>query len=457
MIKRIATVFINEIKPVEFCGKPILWQATCGIFEPPFEVEATLGEHDYKKCKNCLKTLEHLTKIFTEKFEGNEQKKGFPFCCPNHSNLIKVKEFDKALFENVPAMVARKIIYTNQHIINNHSSENWYKTITDYIEWVIISLGQMPNDCGEPFCGNDYIDNVIHLLKLNNEIKAETKASIVEYFKKYTAPSKKRNTDINILIDTYQKWFKIFPFELNSYFGNLKQYYENNLPILKGKPEINIYSGLASAELHTKYSLIKALINLTNNIITQINSSVLYEKGLITDTNKIKFDLIINERKLKLNEGYINKSTNEEQRYRNILKEWFRDEKEFINEITSLLKDIPPQPNGIKPANPIKLSDYFESISKFNFIMNLLVEKQYCQPNTFIWKDENKGNKGFLVAILKQLHSQGYYKNNFRLTNEQIKEIALNSFGWDVSIDTIKKTKTIHFDVSFIPIASTLN
>jgi hypothetical protein len=110
-----------------------------------------------------------------------------------------------------------------------------------------------------------------------------------------------------------------------------------------------------------------------------------------------------------------------------------------------------------KQPLPLFLADIFDSISKYNYIMNLLVEKQYCQPNTFIWKDEGAGNKGFLAAILKHLHAQGYYKDNKRLSNEQIKAIAKNTFGWEISIDTIKKAKPSQYNVlTFISPASTI-
>ena len=108
------------------------------------------------------------------------------------------------------------------------------------------------------------------------------------------------------------------------------------------------------------------------------------------------------------------------------------------------------------PQIEMKLSDIFDSISKYQYIMNLLVENQYCQPNTFIWKDSAKGNKGLLAAILKFLHTQKYYKDNKRPTPKQIKEIAQNTFGWKIMIDTIKKAKPQQFDLKFIPPASTL-
>lgn len=420
MIKRHTTFFVNEIKPVEFCGKTVMWQMDLnGAFELPFEIEPTTGEHNYTTCEGCQKTLAELTKRLTIKFEGNEQKKGFPFCCSYHSNLVKVKEFNRALFANVSVMVAKKIIYTNQHIINNHSSENWYKIITDYIEWVIESFGQMPNDCGERLYLSDYFFYVTDLLKRNEEMKAETKARLLEFLNTYQTPNENPKTDMNVLLGTYQKWFKEFPFELNSYFGNLKQHFEKQLPILNGKPETNIYSGMAKAKMHTKSSLIEALINLTNNLLMQINGVTLYEKGLITDANKIKLELVINSRKLKLKQGYKNSSPNEEQRYRKILKEWYKDEKIFIDEITPLLKALPPQQTETK-TDKLKAE-----LGKYGFF-ELSKVKQLSEPNKqSLIELISTNNLPYSIAMFEYLGFLKYLKTEHLKTDYKLfKEVS---------------------------------
>jgi hypothetical protein len=341
--------FIGEtdLKPLNFCGKTIGWKLSSkgGIFIQPSEMQPVEGEHNLNTCEGCKKQLTELTKRFTLWFEGKHKEgvKPFPFCCKWHEKLLTVKEFNKAFFVNVPEMAAKKIIYTNQLIINKHNSENWYKAITDYIDLTVESFGQMPNDCGKRLYLSDYFLYLTYLLKQNEKMKAETKTRLLEFLNTYQTPNENPKTDLNILLSTYQKWFNEFPFELNSYFGNLKQHFEKQLPILKGKPEVNIYSGKAKVKMHTKSSLIEALINLTNILLTQINGVTLYENGLITDANKVKLELVINSRKLKLKQGYKNSSPNEEQRYRKILKEWFNDEKRFIDEITPLLKALPPQ------------------------------------------------------------------------------------------------------------------
>ncbi|MEO9512182.1 MAG: hypothetical protein ABJN84_13720 [Flavobacteriaceae bacterium] len=152
------------------------------------------------------------------------------------------------------------------------------------------------------------------------------------------------------MVATYQKWIKIFPFEI-SYFANLKPQYEKSLPILNGQPEVNKYLRIAKGKVHTKQGLINVLLNLTNKLLTDINSHSLYEQGLLSEPTRIKLELILNERKLKLNQGYVNKSKDEAKQYRKTLKEWFADEKKFIDEVSPLLKGLPPKGDIEKPFN----------------------------------------------------------------------------------------------------------
>lgn len=112
--------------------------------------------------------------------------------------------------------------------------------------------------------------------------------------------------------------------------------------------------------------------------------------------------------------------------------------------------------NSAKKNEDLKLEMYFESISKYKKIMEVLVKKGLIQEHTYLWKDEGKSNKKLLASLLKHLHSQGYYKNNKRIKNSEIVEVALNSFGWEISIDLVKKVKGSDFPYSYIPPSSTL-
>ena len=360
MINRHATLFVKDLKPIEFCGKPVMWEmVTNGAFEKPFETQPTEGEHDFNTCEGCQKTLKELISRLTEKFEGNHKDgaRPFPFCCTHHSELTKLKEFNRADFISVPEMVARKIIYTNSHIINNHQSETYYKDIADYIDYTVESFGQMPGNA-EPLYLSDYFFYITDLLELNTEVERGRKNRILELLKAYRTPTETPKTDFNILLGTYQKWLKVFPFEI-SFFANLKPHFEKQLPILNGKPETNKYTGTAKAKMHTKGSLIDVLLNRTNSLLTQINTTTLYEKGLLTEPQKIKLELVLNERKMKLKQGYVNSSKDEEQRYRKILKEWFADEKRFIDEVTPIVKALPPQPIVESPFSVLEWATIF--------------------------------------------------------------------------------------------------
>lgn len=258
----------------------------------------------------------------------------FPNCCEPHKKFINKQWFSKLNYNDIVEKIAKQISYTEYHISKKVNNPDWYKDITDYIEYNVSSFGY-------PAIGlHLYLGGLRHYIQnARIEIPEEKRRKLVEFAESYYQPCEVPEADLDTLLETYQKWLKEFPFELNSYFGNLKQYFERQIPILKGEPEINIYSGIAKAKVHTKSSLIEALIDLTDNLLTQINVVTLYEKGLITDVNKIKLELVINSRKLKLKQGYKNSSPNEEQRYRKILKEWFKDEKKFIDEIISLISN----------------------------------------------------------------------------------------------------------------------
>lgn len=126
-----------------------------------------------------------------------------------------------------------------------------------------------------------------------------------------------------------------------------------------------------------------------------------------------------------------------------------------LSEILELLaNEISPISSESERNSTLKLSDFFESESSYSVIMNLFVEKGYCQEKTFIWKDDKNGSKGYLAAVIKHLHLQGYYKNNRCPTNEQIKEIAQNTFGQEIGIDTIKRASPDKFKIDYIPFAT---
>lgn len=276
-------------------------------------------------------------------FEGAESWfLKFPNCRDQHKAMVSKWWYNKANYSGIAEKIVKQLSYTEHHISERINIDDWYKDITDYIEYNVSSFGH-------PAIGLDlYLGNVGHYIKnTKSEIPKIKRQVLIEFIETYyNSPidiDKTNKTDLNVLYGTYQKWLKVFPFEI-SFFSTLKPHFKKQLPILNGKPETNKYTGHAKVKMHTKGSLIDVLLNLTNNLLTQINTTTLYEKGLLTEPQKIKLELVLNERKMKLKQGYVNSSKDEEQRYRKILKEWFADEKRFIDEVTPIVKALPPQP-----------------------------------------------------------------------------------------------------------------
>jgi hypothetical protein len=293
-------------------------------------------------------------------FKGAEQWfSKFPNCCDQHKAMVSKWWYNKANYSGIAEKIVKQLSYTEHHISERINIDNWYKDITDYIEYNVSSFGY-------PAIGlHLYLGNVQHYIKTTkSKIPKDKRQRLIEFTETYyNSPKETNNTDLNILFSTYQKWLKLFPFEI-SFFANLKPQFERQLPILDGKPEVNKYTGIAKAKMHTKGSLIDVLLNLTNDILTQINTTTLYEKGLLTEPQKIKLELVLNERKMKLKQGYVNSSKDEEQRYRKILKEWFADEKRFIDELTPLAKALPYQPISVNESRTKKV--IFETITNID-------------------------------------------------------------------------------------------
>jgi hypothetical protein len=101
-----------------------------------------------------------------------------------------------------------------------------------------------------------------------------------------------------------------------------------------------------------------------------------------------------------------------------------------------------------------ELSQLFDSVSKYQIIMGIIAGQGLIDPVTYIWKYSGNGTKRYLASLVKHLHAKGYFK--YPPTNEQIKAVCQHTFGWPVSIDTIKHAKPARNEFGFIPASSTL-
>lgn len=277
----------------------------------------------------------------------NEQTgEKLPYCCERHNMLYEELQAvcKEPLFAHLPDKVIRQSSFTEYHVIKQIEKVDWYKDITDFIEWNYLSFGDIV------YGQRLYIHIIKYFIKEQvTAIPDEKRKLLRGYLDNYFNPSIKapEEYDFNIetIYTTYKNWLSLFPFELTSYFGNLKQLFENQWPMIKVVYERNKYINVSQVKFHTKESLLEALLNLTNELLTKINGVLLYEKGLINNTEKTTLELIITSRKLKLKQGYLNDSPVEDERFIQIIEAWLRDEERFFDQITPLLRTLPiPRP-----------------------------------------------------------------------------------------------------------------
>lgn len=365
-------IFVKSIDEISVCDSKLLY-FTGSTFSRPTDFKRIECEiHNHKTCKNCSVAYKTFLKRHQKRYLQ------FPDCCDYHRRLIGETWFKRNDFDNVPELTTDKVFYTWDFINEFIDQENWNEEITDYFSHVIETHGSFPIEYGEPLFVSSYIHAVIELIAGLDEKKYKVKKKVLtDYLNNYNSPSKK-STDLNVLLKTYDKWYKTFPFEI-SIFSYLKAKYSKTLPIIE-KKHFNKYSNKEILTPLTKSKLILYLCNLTNQIITNINSLKLYEEGKLTDFENYKLELLIQKRKLQIKDGYHNQRKNANDQYRRMLKDWYSDEAEFIKGLESTLSSI--------------------EVKKTNLYNDVLFACGKMQENKIFWEsDENSRTKQILDIL----------------------------------------------------------
>ncbi len=423
----------HDTKPIQGCTLP---------------VNADTGE----QFPNCCEIHQRMVLELSEWFEK------FPNCCKHHSELAANGIISKEQYTGIVEKIIIQFWYTQDCITRKIENEDWFDEITEYIEYTIDSFGFSEIGAGDY---RHYLKKWLQN-KLNDNLEKIKLQRIIDFTENYGKVNDS-NADLHLLYSTYQKWLKLFPFEI-SLFADLKPRFESLFEMMEGgllaiNPQLllsgsikkNRYSNIVKVKIHSESSFVEALQKLTKYLLSNLNFTELRKQGTITDITATQLEFC--EASLKTKTERITKDyTKGELEYLNTLEEWLGVHKEYFNEIKTLLKTKKIAENLI-----IDFATHFKSISEYKMIMELLVSKEYIYPNTYLWIDSKKGNKSIMAAILKDLFSKGYYKNNLKLTNQQIVSICEKSFGKKIGLDTVKLANSEKHNLEFIPLASTLN
>ncbi len=315
--------FINELNT-----KPFVEIEGTNIYEPGYDCKP-FGEYespvDFPNCCAYHSSVkDNLDKWFL----------GFPNCCDNHKNIAKKRWFKIENYTNLNDKILKHISYSENFISISLDKENWFKEITDYIQYTIDSFG-IPTIGGNQYYS--YIENWIKKTKPTDFNFPKWKRELlIEYLENLTNQSDKTQTDLNILYSIFQKWLKTFP--SLPFFIEHKEKLKNKFPLnfFLYEPEYNRFSGVTKFKCRTKGELIEFLIIITKESLKSINTPKLLENNFISSKDKYQIDLLNEEHILTQNKLLVDYSK-KEIKYFKIIKKWLANEKKYIELIKPLL------------------------------------------------------------------------------------------------------------------------
>ncbi len=314
------------------CGEAQVAQISSRDFEIKQFTTQPLNDYEApENFPNCCAGHKQIFQIGLDKYTK------FPNCCERHKQLNNGSWFKKENYAYLPMKLVTTLAYTWHCIGKCIDNPNWFKEITDYIEYTKSSYGQFPDGYGAPLGLELYLHNVERNIEKEVEIPDFKKEKLLSFIKKYFEPvGKVELTDLNLLIGKYKEWLKIFPFEI-SFLSHLKQRFERQMPILADKGETNIYTGLTGFRVKTKKELITFLTTATLTIIKEINTRQLFQNDSLNDVSNAQMEILLAKRKLELEA--LDKAEWEDKRgYIKLLKEWLNGEKIFLKELSTFFK-----------------------------------------------------------------------------------------------------------------------
>lgn len=319
-------------------------------------VKPLKGYKSPKGYPECCPSHKSIYKFSLNKYNS------FPDCCEQHRQLNSAPWFKKENFSYLPMKITDSLSYTKHCIEISIEKSNWYKLITDYIDLTARSFGQLPEGYGPPLGLENYLLNIESNINSIKGIDSEKKNKIIGFVQNWgKGEASAEPIDLNLLITTYKTWVKDFPFDI-PFFSHLKDHFEKQLPLVEKKNETNLYSGWTSVKLKSYPALIQFLVETTEKILTEINTLVLYEKGVITDFQKSKIDIINASHRFNL-KHLTNNHIHGRSEYTRIIKDWFKYEKQYITELSEALSS-----EKIKPASSSKINSPI--IALFCYLLN---------------------------------------------------------------------------------------
>jgi len=325
-------------------SKPFIEIPGENIWSLGYDTKPYVDFEETENFPNCCNYHKNELKNVEDWFEE------FPNCCDTHKALLNKKWFNKDKYLHVPIKILNQFQYTTNFINNKIDDDDWFKEITDYIDYTYQSFGT-------PAIGLDrfyfILINWIKQQKGNKKNLNRIKRLIV--FLESKNDVKNNKTDLNKLYATFQRWLASLP--NLPFFKNYKLRLKNKFPLkdILHSPEYNKYTGLTKFKCKTHNELLELLIQTTRQLLLSINTSELLKNNHISSIEKHQIDIANGQHIIKQNQLLVEYSKTEI-KYVKIIKKWLKNEKEYLNEIKEVFSS-----NTYLKSEKFTLEENFEN------------------------------------------------------------------------------------------------
>ncbi len=285
----------------------------------------------------------------------------FPACCSHHKRLADDKRFEKQDYAFLPDKIVLQIAQTEFLIEREINKPDWYQKITGYIDHQFLCFGLFAVGL------NIYLDSIKKFVDRSDDIPSEMANKISDYILyvesnfKYDVLSAEF---FNYEDQTVQNWLQLFPFDLEIFKSHklASQYFTIPLPYDTKIKQFQFGSIIYSL---SEQNLIEYVEAMTLELISSINASSLFQKGVLTDPEKLKLELLLSDRKLqieKMRQGDDLKDAG----YVGVLEKWFNEEIAFLDKLAPLIKernDLVPD----KPAISKLMKKHYEALIEMGY------------------------------------------------------------------------------------------
>lgn len=412
----------------------------------PYNVEPLDGYIEPKNFPLCCKRHESIYNYSIEYYEK------FPFCCEKHSKFLNDFNLKKNQFENIKIDIVRRLSYTEDFIERKINEDNWFEEIVHWLEYIMYSFGN-------PEVGLSLFNtNLDIFIRKSDKIPESKRVLLIKHIEDlYKDEEEDKYTDFNILIDTYKRWLKLFPFEL-SVFSKLKEHFNKTLPFVKEKPDYNPYTGLTKFKVVNQKELINNLIGLTNNILSQVDTTILTKQDNSNLINGHSLEITNKLHKTK-QETLLKQFSKEENKYLRTIKKWLENEKEYFKDITIILNQKSlPEPTKTTISKYLLLSNTATRHHTSNQLTKALIDSKYISENSKAdlinafngnapqTKVNWLGQKGDLYSFIKYCNENKIFHNNIDIWVESSK--VFNIKGVSYTSNQLKDSKRTKNDYS---------